>query len=85
MREAIGTNIPGITDYHIHDALWHYYYDVDKSVTYLVNSRTKEEDKGVKKKKENKKGGCEFYIHDCEKLEEDRFCGERGSGGWFKL
>jgi elongation factor 1 alpha-like protein len=33
----------------IQDALWHYYYDVQKSVGYLVNSYV------AKAKKENKK------------------------------
>ncbi len=85
MREAIGPDVPGITDHHIQEALWHYYYDVGKSVAYLLNFRTKEEEKEGKKKKENKKGGWEFRIHDCGDSEEDSFCEERGFGGGFML
>ncbi len=34
VREALGPSFPA-TDTEIHDALWHYYYDVSKSVTFL--------------------------------------------------
>lgn len=37
VREVIGNDVPGITDSQIQEALWHYYYDVGKSVTYLLN------------------------------------------------
>ncbi|KAI9771386.1 MAG: Hsp70 suppressor, GTPase facilitates ribosomal subunit dissociation [Geoglossum umbratile] len=37
VREVIGNDIPGVTNKSIEDALWHYYYDVEKSVTYLLN------------------------------------------------
>jgi elongation factor 1 alpha-like protein len=46
-----------ITDRQIQDALWHYYYDVDKSVAYLIKEYM------AKPKKEQKKkvaGG--FYL-----------------------
>jgi len=36
VREALGDELSGfITDNQIQEALWHYYYDVAKSVTYL--------------------------------------------------
>ena len=36
VREALDTSInASVTDEAIRDALWHYYYDVAKSVTYL--------------------------------------------------
>ena len=42
------------SDREIEDALWHYYWDVGKSVAYLKNSRTprpQQEQKGGKKEK----------------------------------
>lgn len=36
-REALGTSGANITDAQIQEALWHYYYDVGKSVSYLKN------------------------------------------------
>ncbi|KAF2679732.1 hypothetical protein K458DRAFT_393577 [Lentithecium fluviatile CBS 122367] len=36
VREALDTSL-NITDAQIQEALWHYYYDVGKSVTYLKN------------------------------------------------
>ena len=35
VREALLDDVPGVTDKEIEDSLWHYYYDIDKSVTYL--------------------------------------------------
>lgn len=46
VRDALGNDVPGITDKDIQEALWHYYYDLDKSVTYLLQkSMPKEENK----------------------------------------
>lgn len=36
-REALGSAGTGISDAQIQEALWHYYYDVGKSVSYLKN------------------------------------------------
>ena len=36
-REALGTAGANISDAQIQEALWHYYYDVGKSVSYLKN------------------------------------------------
>ncbi|EXJ91172.1 elongation factor 1-alpha [Capronia coronata CBS 617.96] len=38
VREAVGSAFPA-TDKEIHDALWHYYYDVGKTVAYLKNKQ----------------------------------------------
>ncbi|KAL1306147.1 hypothetical protein AAFC00_004258 [Neodothiora populina] len=41
VRQALGEQYEGfIIDAQIHEALWHYYYDVGKSVTYLKNQAT---------------------------------------------
>lgn len=37
VREALGSTVPA-TDNEIQDALWHYYYDVGKSVAYLKST-----------------------------------------------
>jgi elongation factor 1 alpha-like protein len=37
VREALGDAFSEVTDVAIQEALWHYYYDVAKSVTYLKN------------------------------------------------
>jgi elongation factor 1 alpha-like protein len=34
VQEALGSAVP-VSEKEIQEALWHYYYDVDKSVTYL--------------------------------------------------
>jgi hypothetical protein len=61
VRDALGPNVPGITDAEIREALWHYYYDVGKTVTWLLDSRIemKATDKG-KSGKKKKKGGFHF-------------------------
>jgi elongation factor 1 alpha-like protein len=37
VREALGEFEAGVSDAQIQEALWHYYYDVGKSVSYLKN------------------------------------------------
>lgn len=37
VREALGSNY-SVSDKEIQDALWHYYYDVSKSVVYLKST-----------------------------------------------
>lgn len=51
VREALGGDVPGITDTDIQEALWHYFYDVEKSVNYLLQSRTAKKDTTKKKAK----------------------------------
>jgi elongation factor 1 alpha-like protein len=38
VKSLLGDQI-AVTDKEIHDALWHYYYDIEKSVAYLKNSK----------------------------------------------
>ncbi|KAM3065216.1 hypothetical protein ACMFMF_011343 [Clarireedia jacksonii] len=49
VREALPANASNITDKHIQEALWHYYYDVGKSVSYLVNTYAPRSPKTPKK------------------------------------
>jgi hypothetical protein len=56
VHEALGPDASGITQEEIEEALWHYYYDVEKSVAYLRNKRAKKEHREKKKKK----GGWQF-------------------------
>jgi hypothetical protein len=51
VREALGDDVPGITDKDIQEALWHYFYDVEKSVNYLLQSRTAKKETTKKKAK----------------------------------
>ena len=37
VREILGPEVP-VTDKEIQDSLWHYYYDVGKTVTYLLST-----------------------------------------------
>lgn len=36
VRAALGTESSKVTTQQIQEALWHYYYDVDKSIVYLT-------------------------------------------------
>ena len=62
MRTELPRESGNITDKQIQDALWHYYYDVPKSVGYLVNTYL------AKPKKENiktvakKSGGLQIFT-----------------------
>ncbi|PTB64630.1 hypothetical protein BBK36DRAFT_1122831 [Trichoderma citrinoviride] len=38
VRKALGEEASKVTDAQIQEALWHYYYDVDKSVAYLTRT-----------------------------------------------
>ncbi|KAG4032684.1 hypothetical protein MFRU_006g01510 [Monilinia fructicola] len=40
VREILPASSSNITEKQIQDALWHYYYDVEKSVAYLLNIQT---------------------------------------------
>ena len=58
VRELLSHGSNYITDKQIQEALWHYYYDVDKSVAYLRKEYM------AKPKKEQKKaiGGSRFSF-----------------------
>ncbi|KAN0120239.1 P-loop containing nucleoside triphosphate hydrolase protein [Hyaloscypha variabilis] len=53
VREVLPEASSGVTDEEIHESLWHYYYDVEKSVAYLAS---KHAPKKVVKKENVKKG-----------------------------
>jgi hypothetical protein len=36
-REIFGSDIPGLTDTEIEDSLWYYYFDVSKTVNYILS------------------------------------------------
>ena len=55
VREALGPDVP-VTDNQIQESLWHYYYDIEKTVTYLLNSLTVPSKK-AKKEAPKSKGG----------------------------
>lgn len=38
VRDVLGPELP-ITDKEIEDSLWHYYYDIDKTVNYLLSMK----------------------------------------------
>lgn len=57
MREQLPQGSGHITDKQIQEALWHYYYDVDKSVSYLKKEYM------AKPKKEQKKAAGRSYFH----------------------
>jgi len=37
VQNIIGNDVPNVTEKEIREALWHYYYDVDKSVTWILS------------------------------------------------
>ncbi len=40
VRATLGTGVP-VTDREIEESLWHYYYDVEKTVNYLLSTATR--------------------------------------------
>lgn len=57
VRAELPATASHITDKQIQEALWHYYYDIEKSVGYLVNTYV------AKPKKEKKvKGGLISFL-----------------------
>ncbi|RAL62594.1 hypothetical protein DID88_004441 [Monilinia fructigena] len=59
VREILPASSSNITEKQIQDALWHYYYDVEKSVTYLLNIQTP---KVPKKVGGNKGSGENIHV-----------------------
>jgi elongation factor 1 alpha-like protein len=49
VRRVLGTEANKVTKTQIEEALWHYYYDIDKSVTYLMKTFIAPAPKPVKK------------------------------------
>ncbi|KAF5724752.1 elongation factor 1-alpha [Fusarium mundagurra] len=54
VRRALGTEANKVTKAQIEEALWHYYYDIDKSVTYLMKTFIAPAPKPAKKAPEGK-------------------------------
>ena len=80
VREALREGLDHITDKQIQEALWHYYYDVDKSVAYLA---TTYKSKKTIKKVTAKKGGFNCSLGLMRELS-GRMCGRQAIfGGVF--
>ncbi|KAI9835889.1 MAG: hypothetical protein M1819_001787 [Sarea resinae] len=54
VRDVLGVDVP-VSDQEIKDALWHYYYDVEKTVTWLLNQKAASERKRAKKDSSGRK------------------------------
>ncbi|KAJ4313044.1 hypothetical protein N0V84_009623 [Fusarium piperis] len=54
VRAALGTEASKVTKAQIEEALWHYYYDIDKSVTYLTKTFIAPAPKPAKKAPEDR-------------------------------
>lgn len=63
-----------VTTQQIEDALWHYYWDVGKSVAYLKNSRTPREGKKEAKKEEKPKSKFDQAAEKAGELESSSCC-----------
>ncbi|RFU32784.1 hypothetical protein B7463_g3545, partial [Scytalidium lignicola] len=61
-RAALPPGSGNITDKQIQEALWHYYYDIEKSVTYLVNTYLPKAQKITKKSGVKKEQVFELEI-----------------------
>jgi hypothetical protein len=81
VREALGPDVPDVTDREIQEALWHYYYDVGQTVTYILDTRAKKVG-GTKKEKKKKKGGL-AVSHSCLDMGKREFW--MGIGTWQTL
>lgn len=75
VRDALGQDVPGITDKDIQEALWHYYYDLDKSVNYLLQKAMPKEEK-----KKKTKGGS-LFPEFITRVQMGRHAGAVGSQG----
>ncbi|KAF7508651.1 hypothetical protein GJ744_009043 [Endocarpon pusillum] len=60
-RNTLGQGFTSITDKEIQDALWHYYYDISKSVSYLKNKHTPSQSKQDKTRPA--KTGSQLAVH----------------------
>ena len=64
VRQSLPPGID-ITDKQIQESLWHYYYDVEKSVSYLASTHTPKAQKASKKATGKKNtGGFNFLLLD---------------------
>lgn len=63
VRRCLGTHTDRVTEQQIEDALWHYYYDVDKAVSYLTTKYINPKVAKLPAQKKNKSGGRFLYSH----------------------
>jgi len=57
VREKLPPTATHVTDKQIQESLWHYYYDVEKSVEYLANTYMKKPKEKAQKKEKKVAGG----------------------------
>jgi len=57
VRDKLPPAATYVTDKQIQESLWHYYYDIEKSAEYLVNTYMKKPKEKVQKKEKNVAGG----------------------------
>ena len=64
MREILQDAANSVTDKQIQEALWHYYYDVEKSVAYILNTYMEKSKANPQKKEKGKKvqGGFVYFF-----------------------
>jgi elongation factor 1 alpha-like protein len=60
--EALPEGLGPITEKQIHDSLWHYYYDVDKTIAYLLKEHAAKPKKVQQKKIEKKNITGRFWL-----------------------
>lgn len=77
VREALPPSTNHITDKEIQESLWHYYYDVEKSVAYLVSKHIAKPKAQKKAPTQKKVQGALFSY----KTAVDTGCEVRGHAG----
>ncbi|TGJ77118.1 hypothetical protein E0Z10_g10764 [Xylaria hypoxylon] len=63
IRVALGSDSSKVTTKQIEEALWHYYYDVEKSVAYLASKYISPKPAKSPAQKSNKSGGKSSSFH----------------------
>lgn len=62
VRESLPSQSRVITDKQIQEALWHYFYDVEKSVSYLTKTYLDKSTKPSKKEQKLSSGQSDFFF-----------------------
>jgi hypothetical protein len=62
VRAEIG-DVPSILDKDIHDALWHYYYDIGQTVEFLLSKAERAAQPKKEKKKKTKGALDALFIY----------------------
>ncbi len=63
VRVALGSDSSKVTTQQIEEALWHYYYDVEKSVAYLASKYISSKPAKLPAQEGNKSGGKPPSFH----------------------